>query len=185
MGTILVILGVVAGVCILWKLVGAALNVGLSGHDRKVRQSTIGTAIRSTVDASGFNDGEPHSRQAAHDCFLDLASNAPFELTSSDSALAREARLFADDSIASRWPLLVDAAWTVVQHAPNRELADWHQHDANTTTTLTSNFMALFPGWAESHKVGTVSELNDRKLRMAAMYVMLGDRAEREGVLVR
>lgn len=180
---VLVVAGVVIGLWLLWKLIGAGAGVALSGHDSRIRDSSTGRAILEMARRGGQNDGSESARKKAARAFLNLAENSPVSLPFRSVELEGFALDFADGSVNGRHPMMVDAAFAVSSLADDYELESWSATDPAMVTDLMGMLVALFPEWMKSHRVGSPRQLSLMKARMAMMTILLAQRAERKGLL--
>ncbi len=179
----LIVVGVFIGLWLLWKLVGAGAGAALSGHDSRVRDSSTGRAILEVVRRGAQNDGSAAARKKASRAFMNLAEHSPIRLPFRTVELEGFALDFADGSVNGRHPMMVDAAFAVSSLAGDYELDSWSTTDPAMVTDLMGTFVALFPEWMKSHRVGSPQQLRLMKARMALMTILLAQRAERKGLL--
>lgn len=180
-GYLLVAGGIIVGIWIIWKLVGALLHASLSGRDRRLRESDAGVAILQVGERSGRNDGSVAGRELAALMFADLLEHSPFTFDAGDVTFAEAVEGYRLSARASQFPIAVEAAYAVTGAARYEEIKDW----ATTTDAMVmaDAFYALYPKWAPKHRTGSLEAAKLERGRWAMTMFLLQERAEREGLL--
>lgn len=180
-GVVLIIVGVLVGLWLVWKLIGGIANLALSGHDRRLRESPHGIAIATLAARSGTNDGSPHSKEKATRFFADLLRHSPFNLDLGDLTIDEAIEGYSIAVRTSQFPIAVEAAYAVTGGAAYEELAYWSTSDAGVA--MSSGFVALFPKWPSRHRVSSLEVARLERGRWALMMMLLEERAQRDGLL--
>lgn len=182
-GILLIVVGVIVVLTVIWKVMGMAMNVASSGHDRRFRESDLGIAIRKLGDRSGVNDGSVAARHQAAQVLAELLDANPFRL---DFDGMTEEELIEGYRISARvtpFPNSVQAAYTITGAAEFDEVEHWSKSDAGIS--LASKFLALYPKWASSHRAPSLESARLERGRWAMMMIVLEERARRDGLLSR
>lgn len=180
-GVLLIIVGIMVGLWILWKLIGGVANLALSGHDRRFRESPTGAAITRIGEQSGTNDGSPAAKARATAMFDDMLRHSPFTFDADGISKAEAVEGYEIAVRTSRFPISVEAAYAVTGAANYEELLDWSQD--KTAVAMASAFVALYPKWPAAHRTGSLEVAKLERGRWAMMMVLLEGRAQREGLL--
>ena len=180
-GNLLVAGGIIVGIWIIWKLIGAVLHVSLSAQDRRFRESAVGIAIREVGERSGRNDGSVAAKRQAALMFADLLKHSPFTFAAEDITFGEAVEAYELVARASQFPIAVEAAYAVTGAARYEEIKDWAT--SNEVTSMASAFYALYPKWAPKHRTGSLEVAKLERGRWAMMMHLLEKRAEREGLL--
>jgi len=180
-GNLLVAGGIIVGIWIVWKLVGALLHASLSGQDRRFRESTVGVAIRTVGERSGRNDGSVAAKKQAALIFADLLAHSPFTFDAGDITFTEAVEGYELSARASQFPIAVEAAYAVTGAARYEEVHDWATSDDGML--MAGVFYALYPKWASKHRTGSLAVAKLERGRWAMMMHLLEERAEREGLL--
>lgn len=177
---VLIIVGALVALWIVWKLFGVVLNVALSGTDRRFRASALGAAILEVGERSGFNDGSDSGRARAAAMFSDMLRHSPFAIDLDGMSHGEVVDGYRQIARRSSFPVAVEAAYAVTGAAGELEASQWSDPE---DVRLASSFVALYPKWPGAHRTGSIEVARLERGRWAMMMVLLGDRAEREGLL--
>lgn len=180
-GIVLIIGGVVVGIWLVWKLIGALAKVALLGHDRRFRESRTGVAIRTVGERPGYNDGSDAAKKRAAVMFADLLEHSPFTFDADDITRGEAVEGYESAVRASQFPISVEAAYAVTGAARYEEVEEWATSD--NVGSMGNAFLALYPRWASKHRTGSWEVVKMERGRWAMAMVLLKERAEREGLL--
>lgn len=180
-GVVLVIVGIVFGLWIIWKLVGGVASLAVSGHDRRFRESSTGVAIKRVGERSGRNDGSPAAKARAAAMFEDMLRHSPFTFDADGITRAEAVEGYEIAVRTSQFPISVEAAYAITGAAAYEEVLDWSRD--RTGVAMASAFVALYPKWPAAHRTGSLEIAKLERGRWAMMMVLLEGRAERDGLL--
>lgn len=176
----------VAGLWIVWKILGGIATVVTNPQMKRHRDSAAGRAILAAVQATGSFDGSEDARQRARDAFIDVATHPPFDEALGMSTVKVEelASTFASRMTRQDGPILLEAAYLAsIIFGHDEDLRAVSKEDRQSDEWAVLLFVALFEQWAKRHQVGTPGALKQQQSRYALIIWSLLDRATRMGLL--